>query len=432
MPPELRAGMDGLRRRVRFLMAERYGFYGASIGAVAASVMALLCHKIPELLDYRLWVGSLILGGLCGTAIGLTRKIGDVAIAVSADKRAGLKERVSTAVSIESSSKDGEVERALIADAAEHVGRMTPAEVFRHKWASPHIAFGISIVLLISTAVLPGLGIFQSKTRREEVAVMKSEGRKMVEVAKEIRKDSEGAKREELRRLAARLEKLGRQMQTGRMDKKQAMLRTKQLSDKVKAEQDRLAAENARSKSMEQAQEEMRKSGMGLAKKMAEEMAKSEHISEDQAMKKIPSDKRLAELARKSGALTPKERLDVEKSLEKYADSKNQRPIPAEVGEALAKLAANKDYMKAAEIMQKLALKMQSGKMSNLDREALQRQMKELAKALQHTDLDKLAKQMLDNAEKLAKMSPEELAKLIKQAEENERMAGSLKKAGGT
>jgi hypothetical protein len=183
---------------------------------------------------------------------------------------------------------------------------------------------------------------------------------------------------------------------------------------------------------MEQAQEEMRKSGMGLAKKMAEEMAKSEHISEDQAMKKIPSDKRLAELARKSGALTPKERLDVEKSLEKYADSKNQRPIPAEVGEALAKLAANKDYMKAAEIMQKLALKMQSGKMSNLDREALQRQMKELAKALQHTDLDKLAKQMLDNAEKLAKMSPEELAKLIKQAEENERMAGSLKKAGGT
>lgn len=427
MQSDLQTSISGLRRRVRLLLVERYGLYGAGIGVSVAALLVTLSHRIPDLIDPWLWAVTALSCAIIGVVLAFLRRVEDIQVAVSADRRAGLKERVSTAVLMEALSEQGDMEKALIADAEEHVGRISAKDVFPHRWGPPHMVFGISILFLLCTLVLPGLHVFQSKTRQQEIAVMKAEGQKLVEVAKEIRKEGAGAKREDLRRLAARVEKLGKQMQSGRMEKKQAMVKAKQLSDQVKAEQDRLAAENSKKKSMEQAQEEMRASAAGLAAKMAQSMGEPQ-----QGMKKLPSDKRLAELARKSGSLTPRERLDIQKALEKYADAKNSDAIPAELGDALAKLAANKDYRKAAEIMQKLAQKMQNGKMKPMDREALKQQMKALAKALRNTDLDQLAKQMRDSAEALAKMSPEELDKLIKKMEENERMASSLKKAGST
>ena len=425
---QLGASLRQLRLRVRRLLVERYALYGLGIGATAAAVIVLFSYSYDELLDYRLWAAVMALGALAGAVWGLTRRVDDLSVAIAADRRTNLKERLSTAVALGASDEAPDMVRALVADAGRRAAEFAPGQVFRHRFGRPHIASGCAMLFLIGAIFIPQMPALQSNDRKAEVAVMKTEGAKIAKLADELKKRAD-PKYGELRGLADRLQKLGWKMQTGRLPKKQAMLQVQRLSKSIQQEQDRLARENSK-KSMEQARAEMQKASAELAKKMAERMAEKENIPPEEAMKQLPSDKRLAELARKEEALTSAEQQELEQAVEKYANPGSSVPVPAELSEALAKLAANGDYQKAAELMRKLAQKLKSGKMKPMDAEALRKQMEALAKALKGTDLDKLAKQMLENAEKLAKMSPEELRKLIDQMQKMQQMCNSLKKAG--
>lgn len=417
-----------LRKRVRLLLIERYGLFGGGAGAAVASCMVILSTKVTTLLDYRIWVGTVMLGALGGAAFALTRRLEDLTIAIAADRRTGLKERLSTAVAL--SDAPGDFERALVSDANEHVAGLRSSEVFRRRFGRPHIAFLGAAVLLIGVIFLPQIA--NSPNRRAEVAVMQQEGASIQKVGKEIERQSAGDRQRELKKLAGKLQELGRRMQTGRLPKKEAMIQVQRLNKQIKAEQNRLAKENSNTKSMAEARAEMKRASQELAQKMADRMAEKENIPPSEALNKMASDKRMAELARKSEPLTQAEQKELEKAVEKYANPGSSLAIPKEIGEALAKLAENEDFKKASELMQKLALKAQSGSMSELDREALQQQFDALAKALQNTDLDKLAKMMRENAEKLARMSPEELAKMAAEMQKMQQLAKALEQAGGT
>jgi hypothetical protein len=402
-----------LRRRVRLLICERLGLFGASVGAVIAAIMVLLSPRYDFLLDYGLWVGVVLLGAMIGAALGWIRRLDDLSVALAADRNTGLRERLSTAVALQGERDLGGMEEAVLSDASGRISSFRSNEVFRRRFGLPHKIFVASLIVLLCVVFLPQLPMFQSKMRSRERIVMRTEGKKLVKLAKDLKKET-GDKHEELHKLAQKLDKLGGKMATGRMLRKQAMLKTRKLTEQVKAQQDRLAKERSGGKSLEQARSDMRK----FSDKLAEQS-------------KIPSDKELARLASKEGPLTESEQRALEQAVAKYADPNNGLPVPPELGEALAKLAQNEDYRKAAELMQKLAQKLNSGKMKPADREALRKQMEQLAKALKGTDLDKLAKMMRENAEKLAKLSPQELEKMVREMQKLQKMCKLLAKAGG-
>lgn len=414
-----------LRKRVRLLLVERYALFGGSTGAIVSAILMLLSGRFIVLLDSTLWIGAVVAGVLGGCAYGLLRNLDDLSVALAADKRTGLKERLSTAVSLPDADELPDMDRAVISDAGEHFAPLRSAEVFRHRFGQPHLVFSLAMVLLLGVFFFPQIPMFHSKERRQEISVMKDEGVKITKIAKDIKKNAPRDK--ELKRLAARLEKLGRQMQSARMPKKQAMLSTRRLSKAIKDSQDRLAKENSASKPMDQAQAEAQRSTSELAKSVAEKIAKEKGIPLEQAMTQVPSDKRLGELAQKAGPLSQSEMRELEKLVSKYSNPSSTLPIPAELAAAMAKLMQNGDYQKAMQIMQKLAQKLNSGKGSPMDQKMLKAQMEALAKALKNTDLNKLAQQMLQNAQKLAQMSPEELQKMLDQM----RKAQMLAKAGG-
>jgi len=422
--------MKRLRRRVRLLMVERYALLGGSIGAIAAAVMVMLAPRYDAFLNPDLWVLTTAACAALGAAYGLLRKLDDLSVALAADKRTGLRERFSTAVALGKQGANGEMEGAVVHDADTHISTLRSRDVFRHRFSLAHILFSAALLVFLCAVILPMLPQFQSKVRRAEVAAMKREGANLAKIAKEIKR--EDPKRAQLKRLAARLQDLGKKMETGRMARKQAMLKTQKLNKEVKKEQDRLAKLSSPAKTMEQAQAEMKKTSEELAKQMAAKMAADKNIPLEEAMQKVPSDEELAKLVRKTGSLTPTERKSLEEALRKYTDPNSNLQMPKELGEALTKLAQNGDYQKAAEIMQQLAQKLgnPNSKMSQADKEALKKQMEALAQALKNTDLDKLAKAMKENAEKLAKMSPEELKKLAKQMQEAQKLAKLMQKAG--
>ena len=271
-----------LRRRVRLLMVEHYGLMGVAAGACLSSLIVILSKWVPDLLDYRLWIGSLLLGAVLGAAFGLFRKLDDLSVAIAADRRTGSKERLSTAVSFEEPDVLPDIERAVIDDAAGHYSALQPRDVFRHRFGKPHIAFLSAALILLGIIFAPQIPAFQSKDRRQEVTVMKQQGKKLVKIAKDIKKVSKpGDKQAKV--LAARLQKLGREMNTGRMTKKQAMLKTQKLNNEVKALQNKMARQNSGGKTMEKMQDLAKKLGsksmsksdkMKLQKQMAQ-LAKS-------------------------------------------------------------------------------------------------------------------------------------------------------------
>ncbi len=447
-----------LRRRVRLLLIERYGLFGGGVGAVLATCMVILSTQVTSLLDYRIWFSTVIAGILGGCAFALTRPLRDLTVAIAADKRTGLKERLSTAIAFADPSpsegrggavsprpSEGEgsgvrvgsrafptdFEQALVTDANEHFSGLKASEVFRHRFGPPHVAFLAAVVLLLGVTFIPQMARFNSPARQQDIATMKQEGATLLKISKEIEKRA-GDRQKDLKKLAGKLDDLGRKMQTGRMPKKEAMISSQRLNKQIKAEQDRLAKENSTTKSMAEAQAEMKKAAEELARDMARKMAEKQNIPPAEALRKLASDKRMAELAQKSEPLTESERKELEKAVEKYTNPNSSLAIPKELGEALAKLAENEDFKKASELMQKLTQKAQGGQMKEADREALQKQLDALAKALKGTDLNKLAKMMRENAERLAKMSPEELAKMTKEMQSQQQLAEALKHAGGT
>jgi|GEM_PF-768447 len=420
--------LSGLKRRIRILFVERYALIGGSIGSILACLLVLFSTKYDVLLDYGLWIAAVIAGIAAGAVYGVLKKLDNLLVAIESDRRSGLKERMSTAYLVETGKLAAGVDNAIIADASEHASGLKPAEVFPHKLGRPHILFTVAMVLLIGLIVIPQLSLFQSKARKIENAAMAAEGKKLVRVAKDLRKQDVPEK-EELRRLAKKLDSLGKKMQTGRMEKKQAMLKLQKLNKQTEKMQEKLAKANPADKTMDQAGKEIASKTPELAQKIAEQIAKEKNMPKLDAMKQVPTDKRMAELARKQGPLTDSERKELENLVQKYSKPGNTAAIPSELAEALAKLMQNKDYQKATEIMQQLAkkLNLQGNKMSKMDQKMLQEQLKAMAEALKNTDLNELAKQMRENAEKLAKMSPEELKKMIEEMQKCQNMAKACK-----
>jgi hypothetical protein len=86
------------RRRVRILLMWRYGAMAGVAGALAATLLSLLDWR-GVLTVYPWQLGACILAGvLMGALYGLLLRVSDAAIAQLIDRRAGLKDRLQTAM----------------------------------------------------------------------------------------------------------------------------------------------------------------------------------------------------------------------------------------------------------------------------------------------------------------------------------------------
>ena len=68
---DLNGSLAGLRKRVRLLLAEKYGLWGLAVGCAASAILVLISPKAPILLDYRLWWAVPILASAAGVSWGL-------------------------------------------------------------------------------------------------------------------------------------------------------------------------------------------------------------------------------------------------------------------------------------------------------------------------------------------------------------------------
>jgi hypothetical protein len=122
------------RRRVRILLMWRYGAMAGVAGALVATLLSLLDWR-GVLTIYPWQLGACILAGvLMGILYGLLLRVSDAAVAQLIDRRAGLKDRLQTAME----HTDGAhlFDLPLIEDAQNALQNADPKRILRLRFGS--------------------------------------------------------------------------------------------------------------------------------------------------------------------------------------------------------------------------------------------------------------------------------------------------------
>jgi len=252
--------------RLRLARWVRHAARGALAGLAVALVAVICTHfdVLPEWLPLEAVLpGALLLGIAGGTVTTFLRPISLMDAARLAEARLGLKERLSSALEFERTPQaavapDGVLlMRLQQEDAAVHARSLKAVEAvpLRWPWEAKAVLGGLAFLAL--ALFLPTLPVLLPPGVLTERAIVHKTGDKLQKTARLIQKQAEGRHLDGTRRAALSMQRLGKRLATGKLDKKQAMVQIASLTKQMKAEQMKKALANggagAASKSMAQA-----------------------------------------------------------------------------------------------------------------------------------------------------------------------------------
>ncbi len=186
---ELTRRLKRFEKRVRMVRAWR----GLAVGLCVGGVLGMIWSALDWFaIFYTEWTWLSILVGICafvGAAVGFFLKVPVHALAESIDRRAALKERLSTAR--EHAAGSDMFDQPLLSDASEHLDRLKPASIFPFKmgrWQGGGVALAsiaAAIFLLGNTPLL------LNDAQKKQLEDLKREGAKVERIIKENLDDPE-------------------------------------------------------------------------------------------------------------------------------------------------------------------------------------------------------------------------------------------------
>src|SRR5688500_5818566 len=258
----LETAVGRIQTRIRLLLAQQWLFVGLTY-ALAAGLLLVAATRFrwwTDAVDY-LWA-VLLVGAVTGAIIGFTRRITPLTAAQIADERAGLKDRLTTAISHPAGEPRSQLAGAQSADAAPHAATLQPSRMLPWKMPPQWRWAAAAAAVLAGVIFIPDLPVFHSEQERADREVMKREGTKIQKIAKEIEKKlpkKHASEDEELaKKIARNMKALGRDQEKGRISKKQAMLKMNELQKELKELDNQRSASGGQQKSMENVAADMR------------------------------------------------------------------------------------------------------------------------------------------------------------------------------
>jgi hypothetical protein len=221
------------RRRVRILLMWRYGAMAGVAGAFVATLLSLLDWR-GVLTVYPWQLGACILAGvLMGILYGLLLRVSDAAIAQLIDRRAGLKDRLQTAME----HTDGAhlFDLPLLEDAQNALQNADPKRIFRPQFGKWQKLFVGAVALTLFVQFLPQILAIAIPERREEQKEIKQAAQEIQEVAKPILEEAKKPDADELtKRIAQNVELYNKRAREAKMNKQEALLRYNEILDEAR------------------------------------------------------------------------------------------------------------------------------------------------------------------------------------------------------
>ncbi len=384
---------ERLRVKVEALAKRLQGLYVQSRVVRCVTVAAVVCVPLMLLHKARpvypifgnffelvyVWAAALIgLGVLTGLLWGLILRITPAHAAALTDKRLRLRERLSSGMCFMGKPDRAGLVPELMADAGEAADAIEPGRVYPYRVPRDVRYFCAAGAAFAALALLPQMHLFMSTG---DVAVresMKQQGAAIKKVAKQIEREAERQDLESSKEMAEKAAKLARELERARLSKKQALLKTRKLTEEIRRQQQELARKNT-PPSLDRALGDLQnivlesKHGKELAGKLA-----------DKKFAEVAA--KLADMAAKlkQGDLPPEEQEKLQRDLAAMAAALGVKPL-AGVAKSLlqaGKSLSSSDLKAAAEKLADSAEAAQELANYQADEEAL-RQMEEAMKQAQ-------------------------------------------------
>lgn len=225
------------RWRVRMLLAWKLGAIGGTAGALTAALLSLLDWRAVLFVPTH-WLPLIVLAGiLLGMAYAMLVRLPDSAIAQLIDRRAGLKDRLQTA--LEHTEASRLFDQPLIEDAQRVLQSAHPAQIFKPRFTRWQGLFLGAVALAALMHFLPQILALALPERREEQKEIAESAKQIEEVVKPIVEEAKKPNADEIaKRIAQNAELYNKRAREAKMSKQEALLRYNQLlEDARKLEQ---------------------------------------------------------------------------------------------------------------------------------------------------------------------------------------------------
>ena len=414
------------KRRIKLLLAIEGICSGLAVGALIGVIWAILDWRgifYFEWLQFGILMG---VSALLGAAIRMFKKVDDLAIARSIDRRAKLKDRLGTTAEL--SADESPFTQLLADDAALHLTALNPKSLYPVKIKRFHLLAVAGIAVVAGILFLANTKIFLPKEALAAKESMQKESKRLEELRKAIFDDATDKKSTspELAALQKDLMKLQKDYEKARIDPKEAMIRADELAKKA----DELAKKSAvqeldKIKDSETMLDKMQKDALqkaGLEKadpsdiKMSDsdfnqKMDAAQQNSEKSQNKASQLQKNLDDLKAKMNKpgmdanakkdlekqieQTEKELKDALKSAEQAQKDMESMQLSKEARETLKKIYDDPMWKKIQEAAKKIkqsaeqAAKTGQPKLTKDERQALQKEMEEFLKKMEDSDFRK-------------------------------------------
>ncbi len=217
------------------------------LAAISAGCFWLLLTRLFPALGEPLTVcvAGLAVGLIAGTVFWIKARPGLVAAALEADRRLGLKERLTS--SYELREAEGEMVAAVHRDARHALGRLNVGRdiPFRLPSSTPHLAI-VVMFFGLAYAFFPEFDLLhyrerQAKIEEQEKALKLSATRLRSTVTP--LKERATLEKGELAEIVDEVERVAASLESGQITEKQALARLDNLSQKLQAEREKMLAE---------------------------------------------------------------------------------------------------------------------------------------------------------------------------------------------
>ncbi|HZN32229.1 MAG TPA: hypothetical protein VFB80_00370 [Pirellulaceae bacterium] len=353
------------------------------------------------------WMGGGLAAGLLMASIWtwlIRRSRLDAAIEI--DRRFGLKERVSSTLSLSSDELTTDIGQALMTDAVRRVERIDVREQFKVSPTWRFLLPVLPVIALIGLSLLPNATMKKAEASNEQTAEIKKQIKvatvKLQEKIRDSQKKAEelGLKDTDiLKEINKELDKLANKETA---DRKEALLKINDLAKEIEKRKQELGG----AEKLKQQLDKLKDVEKGPADKMAEAMKEGDFGKAKEEMQKLKEDLKAGKLSKEDQEKLAnqmeqlKERIQQAMQDKKEAEQKLQEKIEQ-------KLAEGK-VGEAAKLQQQLDQMQQNAAQQEQMMQQLAEKLGQAAQAMKEGDanqameqLDKLAKEMEGMQEQL-------------------------------
>lgn len=402
--------MEPLQRQVRraqvrlnvqrFLIVLSWFWFGTLL----AAAVAIAADKIWTFGLLPGWtIGAALITGLCGAA-GWTwmNRHRNLDAAIELDRRFGLKERVSSALSLGEADRDSEVGQALVNDASKRAEALAVGEQFKvrpNRWALLPLAPAL-LALLITVFIDP---LVDPETAEATTSV--------TETQKQVKKSSETLRRklEERRREAEELgledaEQLFREMQEGTRDiekdkqanKRKALVKLNDLNREVEERREKLGAGELKKKL-----NKMTDMGQGPAEKFADALQRGNLDKAVEELNKLSKQIKEGNLTEEEKKALGEQLSKMSEKLKEVVEAQKQREQALEEQIKQQRAAGNKQQ---AEQLEKQLEQLRNQQQQQNQMQQLADQMAQCAQCMQQGQAQNAADGLSAMADQLSQL----------------------------